>query len=155
MRKIINCFCIMFLAVVTVVSIVSCEKEHNINFVVDGEVYYKANIDELKSTGFPQEPCKEGAVFKGWFLDDGEWKETVTIDFLLDLELSDDLSVHAKWESAAHVHVSSEWIIDTEATCKDESAKHKECIECHQKLQSVMEKKNVQSVCTAGKGIVF
>ncbi len=37
---------------------------------------------------------------------------------------------------AACDHIASDWIIDTEATCNEEGAKHKECIDCKKILKT-------------------
>ena len=39
-------------------------------------------------------------------------------------------------ETSLKDHTSSEWITDTEATCKAEGTKHKECTECHTVLEN-------------------
>lgn len=47
----------------------------------------------------PSNPVRENYIFDGWYLDNGSWEEPFTVNSLLDLQISEDMSltVYAKW----------------------------------------------------------
>ena len=77
----------------------SCGKavEISVNFVVDGEVYHTISTTGKEAITMPQNPTKEGYVFEGWYWDENIFQKPFTANSLLNQELSDDMSVYAKW----------------------------------------------------------
>ena len=119
-----------FLMCLTVIfALASCgnDVEFKVNFVVDGEIYSAINTSGDEIIKMPENPTKEGYAFDGWYWDKDEWQKPFTANSLLDAPLSSDMNVYAKW---AHIHISSDWIVDKDATCKEAGSKHKECIDC-------------------------
>ena len=116
---------------------VSCGKsvEFNVTFVVDGENYADVGTTGEESIKMPENPTKEGYTFDGWFWDTDTWEKPFTANSLMDTPLSSDMKVYAKW-SKNHIHTTSEWIIDSEATCVAIGTKHKECTECKEVLET-------------------
>ena len=107
--------------------------EFELNFVVDGEAY-----DTIKTSGneivkIPTDPTKEGYTFDGWYWDNGVWEKPFTANSLLDAPISSNMSIYAKWDC---IHTASDWITDSEATCKAEGARHKECTKCEEVLET-------------------
>ena len=133
----------LLIIVFSVVALSSCliSIDFEVNFMVDGEVYSTIKTIERKIINVPDDPTKDGYMFDGWYLDEGIWEKPFTTDSLLNVPISSNMnmSVYAKWKAneQEHVHTPSDWIIDTEATCKAEGAKHKECTECEEVLESV------------------
>ena len=131
MRKIIT----ILLVMLSIVGLFSClgGVEFELNFVVDGEIYDTVTTNGKEIVKIPNNPAKEGYTFDGWYWDKGEWNKPFTANSLLDAPLSSNMSVYAKWNC---VHSASDWIIDSEATCKSEGSKHKECTECEAVLET-------------------
>ena len=125
----------IILALISIAVLSSCGGivEFNVNFIVDGEVYATVGTSGEEAVKIPQNPTKEGYPFEGWYWDFGTWKKPFTANSLLDAPLSSDMNVYAKWGC---VHISSDWITDKEATCKEEGVKHKECTECNVVLET-------------------
>ena len=107
--------------------------EFELNFVVDGEIYDTVTTNGKEIVRIPDNPAKEGYTFDGWYWDKDEWNKPFTANSLLDAPLSSDMSVYAKWNC---VHSASDWIIDSDATCKAAGSKHKECTECEEVLET-------------------
>ena len=131
MRKIITILLVMLL----IVGLSSClgRVEFELNFVVDGEIYDTVTTNGKEIVKIPDNPAKEGYTFDGWYWDKDEWSKPFTANSLLEAPLSSNMSVYAKWNC---VHSASDWIIDSEATCKAEGAKHKKCTKCEEVLET-------------------
>ncbi len=130
----------ILLVVLSMVGLSSCfgGVEFELNFIVDGEVYDTVKTSGKEVVKIPTDPTKDGYTFDGWYWDKDEWNKPFTANSLLDAPISSDMSVYAKWEESAgaHTHTPSDWITDTEATCKAEGTKHKECTECEEVLEN-------------------
>ena len=134
MKKILVSLFSLLLILVTTVGLASCgDVEFKVDFVVDGEIYDSINTKGKETLKIPSDPTKEAYSFDGWYWDNGTWQKPFTANSLLDVPLTQNMSVYAKW---LHIHVSSDWIEDTAATCKVEGAKHKECTDCGEVLES-------------------
>jgi len=134
MKKLSVFFAFLLLVCALALGLSSCgrEVEFNVNFVVDGGVYYTIGTSGEEVVKIPENPTKDGYTFEGWYWDKDTWQTPFTANSLLDAPLSSDMSVYAKWE---HIHIPSDWIEDKAATCKDEGAKHKECTVCGVRLE--------------------
>lgn len=53
----------------------------------------------------PPDPVRENYIFDGWYLDNGEWEKPFTVQALLDLPVSEEMSltVYAKWLGEPYV----------------------------------------------------
>ncbi|MDR1092664.1 MAG: leucine-rich repeat protein [Clostridiales bacterium] len=71
--------------------------EYKIYFRVDGELYATVNTNGGETVKMPPDPQKDDAVFGGWFWDDGQWEEPVTVNSLLNAPLYENMTVYAKW----------------------------------------------------------
>lgn len=67
--------------------------------MVDGEVYKTVGTDGNETVKLPKNPTKEGYTFKGWYSDNGTWQIPFTANSLLEVSLSSDMNVYAKWMS--------------------------------------------------------
>ena len=136
MKKLVAILLIML----SIVGLSSClgGVKFELNFVVDGEIYDTVTTNGKEIVKIPNNPAKEGYTFDGWYWDKDEWNKPFTANSLLDAPLSSDMSVYAKWKAneQEHVHTPSDWISDTEATCKAAGSKHKECTECEEVLET-------------------
>ena len=123
------------MCLIVIFALASCgnDVEFKVNFVVDGEIYSTINTSGDEIIKMPENPTKEGYAFDGWYWDKDEWQKPFTANSLLDAPLSSDMNVYAKW---AHIHISSDWIVDKDATCKEAGSKHKECIDCEEVLET-------------------
>ena len=139
MRKIIT----ILLVMLSIVGLSSClgGVEFELNFVVDSETYDTVSTNGKEIVKMPSDPTKDGYTFDGWYWDKDEWSKPFTANSLLEAPLSSNMSVYAKWNC---VHSASEWIIDTEATCKAAGSKHKECTEC----EAVLETEEIEKLTT-------
>ena len=132
MKKIIA----ILLVMLSIVGLSSClgGVEFELNFVVDSETYDTVSTNGKEIVKMPSDPTKDGYTFDGWYWDKDEWSKPFTANSLLEAPLSSNMSVYAKWNC---VHSASDWIIDSEATCKAAGSKHKECTECEEVLETV------------------
>ena len=139
MRKIIA----ILLVMLSIVGLSSClgEVEFELNFVVDSETYDTVSTNGKEIVKMPSDPTKDGYTFDGWYWDKDEWSKPFTANSLLETPLSSNMSVYAKWNCA---HSASDWIIDSEATCKAAGSKHKKCTEC----KAVLETEEIEKLTT-------
>ncbi len=127
-------FAALLITVLSIVGLCACGGiEFELNFIVDSEIYDTVKTSGKEVVEIPTNPTKDGYTFGGWYWDKDEWNKPFTANSLLDAPISSNMSVYAKWNC---VHSASDWIIDTEATCKAEGAKHKECTECGEVLET-------------------
>ena len=133
-------FALLLIVVLSVVGLSSCfgGVEFELKFIVDGETYDTVKTSGKEIVKIPTDPTKDGYTFDGWYWDDEKWEKPFTANSLLDAPISSNMSVYAKWKEnvVAHTHTPSDWITDTEATCKAEGTKHKECAACEEVLET-------------------
>ncbi len=93
----------ILLGIVLVISILfvfsSCitSVEFDVNFMVEGEVYYTISTSGTEALKMPENPTKEGFTFGGWFWDDKTFEKPFTANSILDAPLSSDMCVYPKW----------------------------------------------------------
>ena len=68
-----------------------------LNFVVDNEIYAIIDTSGDEVIALPENPTKENHSFDGWFWDKDVWESPFTANSLLDVPLSSDMSVYAKF----------------------------------------------------------
>ena len=103
-------FALVFLMVMP--TFAACSSvDFTVSFVVDGEEYSSISTNKKEIVKMPQDPQKDGYVFKGWFWDEGTWQNPFTANSLLDTPLSSDMKVYACFEA----------IINDTPPTKDES----------------------------------
>ncbi len=138
MKKTLATLLVVIISLAFTVGLASCtgDVEFDVNFIVDGEVYDTVSTSGKTVIKIPDNPTKEGYTFDGWYWDNEVWEKPFTANSLFDTPLSSDMSVYAKWKSNVHVHTPSEWIEDKAATCKETGAKHKECTECNEVIET-------------------
>ena len=71
--------------------------EMPLNFMVDDVVYYTFKTSGRELIKLPDNPTKEGFLFGGWFWDEDNWQDPLTVNSLLDAPLSSEMQVYAKW----------------------------------------------------------
>ena len=92
--------CLLLIALSFVFALTACTKtEFKLDFIVDGVVYETITTSGQETIQMPNDPEKEGYIFDGWYRDKDTWKTSFTADSLLDEQLSDNISVYAKWKS--------------------------------------------------------
>ena len=69
-----------------------------IQFIVDGEVYETITTTGQETVKVPTSPTKEGYEFKGWYWDLDTWKEPFTANSLLEVPITDNMRVYARFE---------------------------------------------------------
>ncbi|MBQ7789316.1 MAG: InlB B-repeat-containing protein [Clostridia bacterium] len=91
------------LGIVLVISILfvfsSCitSVEFDVNFMVEGEVYYTISTSGTEALKMPENPTKDGFTFGGWFWDDKTFEKPFTANSILDAPLSSNMNVYPKW----------------------------------------------------------
>lgn len=129
---------VLLLVLNSTVIFTSCDQnEINVDFIVDGEIYSSTAVSGGEAINMPDDPTKSGYVFGGWYFDDGVWENAFSADRMLGGDLSDSITVYAKW-TKAHIHTVSDWIVDSEATCKESGKKHTECTECGEVIENAI-----------------
>ena len=134
---------VLLLVLNSTVSFTSCDQnEINVDFIVDGELYSSTAVSGGEAINMPDDPTKSGYVFGGWYFDDGVWKNAFSADLVLG---GDSITVYAKW-TKAHIHTVSDWIVDSEATCKEAGKKHTECTKCGEVIENAIIEKSEEHV---------
>ena len=95
MKKLI----IPFLLIALCFVMIGCNQtvKFDVNFIVDGEIYRTVGTSGNETIMIPENPTKDGYTFDGWYWDDGEWQKPFTANSLLEVPLSSDMNVYAKW----------------------------------------------------------
>ncbi|MBE5970959.1 MAG: hypothetical protein E7246_00360 [Lachnoclostridium sp.] len=100
--------------------------EYTVTFDSDGgSEVLPQNVIAGQTVTEPEDPVKDGFIFKGWTLDGVEY------DF--DTEVNEDMTLVAIWEMQQHVHVfdqkiANEEYLASEATCTQKAKYYKSCI---------------------------
>ena len=68
-----------------------------LNFIVDNEIVKTIDTTGNEKIALPNDPQKAGYTFDGWFWDKDTWEKPFTANSLLDVPLSSDMSVYAKF----------------------------------------------------------
>ena len=77
----------------------ACGKvECTVSFMVDDAVYATITTDGKEALKMPGDPAKEGLVFDGWYWDKDSWQKPFTAGSLLDVPLSETLTVYARFK---------------------------------------------------------
>lgn len=77
----------------------ACGKvECTVSFMVDDTVYATITTDGKEALKMPGDPAKEGLVFDGWYWDKDSWQKPFTAGSLLDVPLSETLTVYARFK---------------------------------------------------------
>ena len=146
MKRLSILLLVFLIAINSTACFVSCVRNDiNVVFVVDGEIYASVVTDGNGIMDMPDDPTKEGYVFGGWYFDDGVWENSFNHDQLLDVTISGSVNVYAKW-TEEHIHMPSDWIIDSVATCKDFGKKHTECTVCGEVIENAIIEKSEEHV---------
>lgn len=98
-RTVRRIFCLLLLAISFVTLLTSCDKKINVklNFIVEDELYASITTSGGNSIEMPADPEKSGFVFDGWYLDNDSWKKPFTANSLLNVYVSDNILLYAKW----------------------------------------------------------
>ncbi len=92
---------ILFLAIISVVTLTSCKK-FTVTFKSDDQVVKTETVKKGKTVAKPADPVKDGYDFTGWFLDGKEY------DF--GTPVTSDITLVAKWASnKVTVSFNSNW----------------------------------------------
>ena len=123
---------------------VSCDNiEFKVDFYVDNAIYATINTNGEEVLKMPTDPERENDSFVGWFWDKDSWEKPFTMNSLLNVPLSSNLSVFAKWKSDEHVHVFDEKSISekyfaSKQTCTKSAAYYYSC-SCGEKGRETFE----------------
>ena len=71
----------------------------NLSFKVNGETYQTITTTGNESITIPENPAKTGYKFDGWYWDKDVWNKPFTANSLLDVPISSDMSVYAKFSA--------------------------------------------------------
>ena len=93
MKKIVSLILVLMMVLSAITACSSVD--FTISFMVDGEEYSSISTNGKEVIKMPQDPKKEGYVFKGWFWDNGSWQKPFTANSLLDAPLSSNMKVYA------------------------------------------------------------
>ncbi len=103
-------------------------EQYKLEFIVEGEAYYSQTTNGYSRITPPEDPTREGYSFVAWYLDEACTEEFFAYSFEQN-PIKGDTKVYAKWkESDFHTCVASDWMIETNATCKDEGTQIKICV---------------------------
>ncbi len=73
------------------------ETKFKINFMMDEDVYSTIDTSGEEIISMPENPTKEGYVFDGWYWDKDTWDAVFTANSLINISLSKDINLYAKW----------------------------------------------------------
>ncbi len=88
----------------------ACNKtiKFKLNFIVDGTNYFTLDTEGNNTIELPSNPTKENYTFDGWYWDENIWQQPFTANSLLNVPLSSDINVYAKFK---HNHCDNDWLI--------------------------------------------
>ncbi len=96
--------CIMILGLSVV--LVNCNLvdgvEHEIKYIVEGEVYHSQKIYSASEISLPNDPSRVDYDFAGWFYDEDTWQKSFNLGDLNGGLLSSNIVVYAKWVPHQH-----------------------------------------------------
>lgn len=100
----------VMLLVIAVLSITACVNTSIvITYYVDGSVYHRVSVTSKDSVvELPADPVKENDTFLGWYRDYGTWEKPFTVNSLLDIPVSERMSVniYARFSSSSSTATS-------------------------------------------------
>ena len=107
----------------------------SIEFIVDENAYDTVSTSGNTSIKMPLDPSKDGYIFAGWFWDKDTWTRPFTANSLLEIPLSSNMNVYAKWDRAENYcevygHFFVAYISDNNATCIANGTKTAQCENC-------------------------
>lgn len=89
----------LLLCLTSLILLSACNEssKYKINFIVNEEIYQTISTNGNESITMPESPSIEGYKFEGWYFDKDVWKESFTKDSLLNIKLTEDISIYSKW----------------------------------------------------------
>ncbi len=91
-----------FVAVLVVVAVVGCAETptNGVRFFFEGVVYKEVFSNGNQSIPMPEDPYKDGYVFKGWYFDGGTWQKPFDADYFASTPIEEMVNVFARVVSA-------------------------------------------------------
>ncbi|MDR3215880.1 MAG: InlB B-repeat-containing protein [Clostridiaceae bacterium] len=80
-----------------VISACNTKVEFELSFISDDAVVATVNTNGEETIRMPADPVKDDFYFDGWYWDKGTWQKPFTANSLLDMPLSENMAVYAKW----------------------------------------------------------
>lgn len=77
--------------------------EHEIKYIVDGELYFTQKIYSASEISIPADPSRVDYDFAGWYYDEDTWQRSFDIADLGGGLLDKNIVVYAKWVPHQHV----------------------------------------------------
>ena len=110
-KKIFFYFLLLFLSTI----LYSCGNKikFKVNFIVDDSIYATIKTSGKEIIEIPSNPSKEGYTFEGWYWDKEIWLKPFTAKSLLEVSLSENMNVYAKF-------IDNDDPIGTDLKIKDE-----------------------------------
>ena len=107
MKKRIWSFVLCFIMILGLSTLlVNCDvldgAEHEIKYIVEGEVYYSQKVYSASEISLPNDPSRVDYDFDGWFFDEDVWQKSFKPGELSSRLLSSDIVVYAKWVPHEH-----------------------------------------------------
>ena len=98
----------------------ACNKtiKFKLNFIVDGAIYFTIDTEGNNTIEFPTNPTKDSHTFDGWYWDENTWQQPFTANSLLDVPLSSDINVYAKFN---HIHSDNDWLTISSSPATEDS----------------------------------
>lgn len=87
-------------AIIFVMVLSACQMNSEMTIYFEsnnGDSIFSTVLIEGEPLTMPPEPVKEGAIFEGWFLDDGSFLEPFNYESVEPQPDGDDFTVYAKW----------------------------------------------------------
>lgn len=87
------------IVIVLFLILTSCTSVNNINlhFMDGDEELSCVKFSSSLNIKFPSDPQKEGYIFDAWYFDEGTWNTPLTLKYLEEVTLKNDIYVYAHW----------------------------------------------------------
>jgi len=101
---------VIFICILGLTACSGNKASFKLNFVVDDMVYATIDTSGNEVIDLPEAPSKENHTFDGWYWDKDSWQTPFTSSSLLDMSLSSDMFVYAKFSLNTIAGVSFECV---------------------------------------------
>jgi len=124
--KLLLLCCVGILALGMYACVPSTE-QYKVDFLVDGEVYDSQITDGNSRIAPPSDPSKYGYIFRGWYLDEGEWTNKFHAYSFEKDPIKSDVKIYAYFEYDDAHECDKKWVTELNPTCKTEGRKVYKC----------------------------
>ncbi len=119
-----------------------------IEYYVGDELYHTQTVKSSAEAVLPTAPTKDGYVFDGWYLDNGEWSQLFDIN-----EISGEIKVYAKFSEGSCLHDLTHHGAAAAKCAADGNTEYWSCSDCGKNFSDSEGKTELASVTVKAHGL--